>query len=214
MTTKLAPAKTAEDQWRDKLRPFVPRPSLGYVARCMSRHAIALKVTPHRKTKYGDYRPSRHYREPHQISVNGDLMPERFLWTLIHELAHLFTHIHFGPEVKSHGHEWRHCFNKLMQPLLREEVFPKEILPILSKHLHSAKATSCSDLELHRAFLTIEGHIITLLTDLPIGALFQSEDGRHFVKLEKRRTRYLCKEMGTRKKFLVHGGAEVTHLDM
>ena len=213
MKTKVYRPEDPVALWKTHLRGHIPNASLGYVARCMSLHSIFLNITKPRKSKYGDYRPAARGAGVHKISVNGDLAPERFLWTLVHELAHLFAHINYGPKIKSHGEEWKYCFHKLMQPLLRKEVFPAEILPVLRRHLASAKATSCTDMALNRAFLSIEGIDVKLLSDLPHGVTFQLENGKRFVKGEKQRTRFMCKEIGSRKRYLVHEAAEVEVLD-
>jgi len=212
MKTQVSPVDDTVRQWKEHLRGHIPNASLGYVARCMAMHSIHLTITRPRKSKYGDYRPATR-GTVHKISVNGDLAPERFLWTLVHELAHLFTQVHYGHRVKSHGDQWQYCFHKLMQPLLRKEVFPIEVLPVLRKHLTAAKATCGTDMELNRAFLSIEGHDVVLLSDLPDGVLFQLENGKQFMKGEKRRTRFMCKELGSRKRYLVHEAAEVELLE-
>jgi SprT protein len=212
MKTKVYRPEDPVALWKAHLKGHVPNSALGYVARCMSLHSIFLNITKPRKSKYGDYRPATRNTE-HKISVNGDLSPERFLWTLVHELAHLFAHINYGPKIKSHGEEWKYCFHKLMQPLLRKEVFPVQILPVLRKHLTSAKATGCTDMELNRAFLSIEGIDVKLLSDIPHGVIFQLENGKRFVKGDKQRTRFMCKEIGSSKRYLVHEAAEVELLD-
>ena len=51
--------------------------------------------------------------------------------TYIHEVAHLVTFEEFQAKVKPHGMEWRENFRNLIQPLIRNHVFPDNLLPVI-----------------------------------------------------------------------------------
>ena len=64
----------------------------------------------------------------HQISVNNSANPYRFLITIIHEIAHLVAFKDFGYFIKPHGKEWKSCYQKLITPFLKPEIFPQKLL--------------------------------------------------------------------------------------
>ena len=86
----------------EKLSPYLPAGTEGYVAQFILTYHIEFKIAKKRKTKLGDYRQP--YRgSSHRISVNGDLNPYSFLITTLHEIAHLLTFVRFGNRVQPHG---------------------------------------------------------------------------------------------------------------
>ena len=74
-----------------------------------ARHNCTLRITRPRKTKRGDF---RQLGIKQSISINQDSNSFRFLFTLIHELAHLETFIQHKNQVKPHGVEWKSNFKK------------------------------------------------------------------------------------------------------
>ena len=50
---------------------------------------------------------------------------------------------------------------------------------------------------------------ISDLNDISVGATFTINNKRHFIKGEKRRTRYFCTEFNTKKQYLINGVADV-----
>jgi Zn-dependent peptidase ImmA (M78 family) len=70
----------------------------------VARHNCTLRITRPRKTKRGDF---RQLGTKQSITINQDSNSFRFLFTLIHELAHLETFIQHKNQVKPHGVEWK-----------------------------------------------------------------------------------------------------------
>ena len=195
--------------WQRVLTDRIPMAATEYVSQIMRKFDLEFHLSPPRSSKLGHYRIAFDGK-PQSISINRDLSTERFLLTLVHELAHLVCHQEFGRRIKPHGQEWKRTFQTLMTPLLCEEVFSSGILPHVVRHLNSPKATSCVDKELHIAFERMEGKEYITLDDLDVGVEFQLNTGRRFIKGEKKRTRYLCPEVPSGKKYLIHGAAPVT----
>lgn len=195
--------------WQRVLTDRIPDAAAEYVSQIMRKFELEFHLSPPRTSKLGHYRVA-YNGNPQSISINRDLSPERFLLTLIHELAHLICHKEFGRRIKPHGQEWKRTFQTMMTPLLCEEVFSTNILPHIVRHLNSPKATSCVDKELHIVFERLEGKEYVTLDDLSMGVEFLLNTGRRFEKGEKKRTRHLCSEVPSGKKYLIHGSAPVT----
>ena len=114
------------------LHDFIPEASHDQVSALLSHDNLVVKVKKERKTRHGDYR--RLPSGKHQITINSNLNPYRFLITLIHEIAHFETYKSYGKKIKPHGPEWKSVFQQLMLGFLRPEVFPSDVLPLLASH--------------------------------------------------------------------------------
>src|SRR5690606_1038801 len=147
-----------------------------------------------------------------QITINHDLNPYQFLITYIHEVAHYRAFKQFGLKIKPHGLEWKRSFQTLMSPMLSDLVFPKDILLPLKRYLINPKASTGADLFLSREVRKYDNltsdRKTTYLSDIKPGENFTLR-GRHFKKETTRRTRILCLELDTGKKYLISGNAEV-----
>jgi predicted SprT family Zn-dependent metalloprotease len=190
----------------------VPAGAADYCHRLWLEYKFALRITRHRSTKLGDYRYSP--EKGHQISVNNSLNLYAFLITYIHEVAHLVTFSRYKRKVKPHGPEWKKSFQTLMAPVANSAIFPEELLLPLQQYMASPKASSCSDPKLMAAIRTFdvrsEGQV---LLKLQTGEKFRLS-GRVFVKGTIRRTRVVCEEPATRKKYLVPSQAVVEKIDI
>jgi hypothetical protein len=167
-------------------------------------------ITKTRQTKLGDFRYRRD-QKIQTITINHDLNPYQFLITYVHEVAHFRAFEKFGLNIKPHGPEWKIAFRKLMTPLLIDEVFPKDILIPLKRHFINPKASSGSDLFLSKAVKKYDAQQssgVSLLVDLGPGEMFELK-GRAFKKEMTRRTRVLCQEIYTGRKYLISAHAEV-----
>lgn len=168
-----------------------------YVTKLVIKESVQLKITRPRKTKLGDYKfdpqTARHF-----ISVNNNLKPTDFLITFLHELAHKNCYdIHKG-KVAPHGAEWKALFQKqLYKAILALDLSGKdeaELLEIINntKATRSLKSDSTgptvSDLKTNDTFII---------------------NNRKFQLLQKRRTRYLCKDLSNEKLYTVSGEASV-----
>lgn len=197
----------------DILKNHVPEKSLSILQKWFQQRDFSLKITKKRTTKFGDFKLDRQHKNP-QISVNGDLNPYAFLLTLTHEFAHLLNWLQHQHKVKAHGQEWKSEFQLLMNVLLQKGVFPDDIFVPLYKHMQNPSASSARDIELIKALKKYDEHNTLHLSDIPEGSRFSVHQKKVFIKGAKQRTRYLCEEVNTNKKYLIHGIAEVELIEV
>lgn len=193
------------------LKPHLPPSSLWYCVLLWEEFPFSFHIKKPRTTKLGDFR----YRKDQKIqtiTINSDLNPYQFLLTYIHEVAHLRAFEKFGSNHAPHGPEWKKTFQELMLPVLNESVFPKDILIPLRLHIRNPSASSARDLflmkEMGKYDTDREKPAGSFLADLAPGSIF-TVSGRKFKKGETRRTRVLCEEVATGKKFLISRLAKV-----
>lgn len=184
------------------LERHIPPVALPYCFRLWEEYPFQFAIKGTRITKVGDFiwRPGH----PPRISVNRESHPYLFLLTYIHEVAHLRVHQAFGSKVDPHGREWKEVFQRLMEPVLTEEIFPSQLLGELRKHMLDPKASSFSDSALTHALRQHDEKQknVVLLRQLPAGTVFGLH-GKWFRKGETRRTRVVCIELKTKRKYLV-----------
>lgn len=184
------------------LQNRVPEPSLSYCLQLWQTFPFRFKLRKSRQTKVGDF-SCKHGQTP-QITVNEDLHPYLFLITYIHEVAHLVVHQQFGHRAEAHGTEWKEQFKALMRPVMNTSVFPSELLRGLEVHMADPMASTFSDSEITKLLRSYDARAVnvTLLSDIPEGSIF-ALNGRWFRKGKIRRTRVLCKEMHSKRNYLV-----------
>lgn len=194
-----------------QLQQFLPPDTFQMVAPYFKKYTIHLTLTRERKTVLGDYREPTKQQPYHRITVNINLNSYNFLITLVHELAHMITHEHFDRKAAAHGKEWKTQFRHMLMPFIGKRIFPSDVEKALIKYMHNPSASTCTDQDLYKALYNYDinkpGYM--LVCDISPGQLFQTDDGRIFEKLEQLRTRSLCKEVGTRKKYFFPGIYEV-----
>jgi hypothetical protein len=195
------------------LQSHVPAVALEYCFTLWKSSPFELKITKSRQTKVGDFTSRRSKRHP-RITLNNDLNRYLFLLTYVHEVAHLHVHLKFGERVEPHGETWRTTFTNLMVPLLWESVFPEEILHELRRHMINPKASSFADTELTQAFRKFDANAsLVLLSEIPEGSIFRLS-GKYFQKGKLRRTRILCRELKSKKDYLVPADALVSDVQL
>lgn len=193
---------------QETLKPYIPEHAYPRVLTLLQHDNLSVFVKQERKTRHGDYR--RLPNGAHQITVNSNLNPYRFLITLIHEIAHFEAFKTYGRHIKPHGKEWKITFQHLMLPFLNPDVFPNQLLPLLAKHFKNPKATSDTDTVLALALKQYdENSDKTYIFEVPIGSLFQIYNGRRFKKGKKRVKRYECVELKTGKLYLFNPNVEI-----
>lgn len=198
----------------ETFKKHVPLPAAEYCWTLWKEQPFNFYITKTRQTKLGDFRYRRD-QKIQTITINHDLNPYQFLITYVHEVAHYRAFEKFGLNIKPHGPEWKIVFRKLMTPLLIVEVFPKDILIPLKRHFMNPKASSGSDLFLSKAvkkYDVQQSSGVSLLVDLVPGDIFELK-GRAFKKEMTRRTRILCQEVNTGKKYLISAHTEVKKID-
>ena len=96
-----------------------------------------------------------------------------------------------------------------MLPMLNDRVFPDDILRVLARHMKNPKASSTSDKQL---YLTLrrydENSSETLLSDIQPNEQFLFNK-KIYRKEQLRRTRSLCTEMKSGRKYLISETAPV-----
>jgi len=192
----------------DVLQGYIPDAAFEQVAQLFSQDNLVVKIKQERKTRHGDYR--RLPNGKHQITINSNLNPYRFLITLIHEIAHFEAYKSYGKLIKPHGSEWKFVFQHLMLQFLRPDVFPNDVLPFLATHFKNPKASSDSDTVLAlklKQFDVPNGK--TFIFEVPEGAVFKLYNGKLFRKGLKRRTRFECTDMATGRLYVFNPNAEV-----
>lgn len=197
----------------DALKQFIPEGTYDLVSQYLHQYSIHLTVSRARSSILGDYRNAVHGKN-HRISVNGNLNPYAFLYTLIHEIAHLLVYDRYGHRVASHGKEWKAQFSALLADFLKMKVFPEDITRAISKSLRDPAATSCAEDDLLRVFRKYDKgkeHLV-FVEDVPEGKDFQTPDGRVFRKGPRIRKRYKCVEVATGREYLFSPVYEVKRL--
>ena len=191
------------------LKKYLPKTAVQPVFEIIQKEEVHLKIVNERKTRHGDYRKELNGR--HLITINASLNPYSFLITTIHELAHLIAYKTYGRGIKPHGREWKHCFQHMMLPFLKPNVFPKQLLPVLAKHFKNPKASSDTDAVLSIALKQYDSKssLCSFMFEIPSGSLFKTHNGRIFKKGVKRIKRYECIELKTNKVFLFQPNAQV-----
>ena len=190
------------------LAKYIPHQAIDPVFGLIKTFRINLKIVNERKTRHGDYRKMPDGR--HQITVNTNLNSYRFLITLIHEIAHLVAFKKYGRAIKPHGREWKYTFQHLMLPLLRPEIFPDQLLPLLARHFKNPKASSDTDAQLSIALKAFDpANDKNYIFEIPQGSLFRIYNGKVFKKGNRRVKRYECIERDTGRMYLFQPNAEV-----
>lgn len=184
------------------LNTHVPAPAVPYCLQLWQSNPFKFKLRKSRQTKIGDF-SCKHGQAP-QITVNNDLHPYLFLITYVHEVAHLHVHKQYGNRVEGHGEEWKNTFRELMIPVMTPEIFSEKILRGLKRHMVNPKASTYSDTELTELLRSVDAKWsrAILLSEIPEGSLFGLH-GKWFRKGALQRTRVLCLELKTKRKFLV-----------
>ena len=191
------------------LARYLPERAVNPYLELIQSNGVHLKIVRQRITRHGDYR--RLPSGGHQITVNAMSNRYRFLITLVHEVAHLVAFEKYGRRIKPHGAEWKHTFQRLMLPMLRPEIFPDRLLPVLARHFKNPKASSSTDTALSLALKFYDArepegcHVY----EIPEGSLFRLYNGRIFRKGPCQIKRYQCIEVATGKLYLFQPHAEV-----
>ena len=192
----------------NSLKDFIPQNAMSQVLKLLEHDNLLVKIKNERKTRHGDY--MRLPNGKHQITINSNLNPYRFLITLVHEIAHFEAYKTYGRFIKPHGIEWKKTFQYLMLPFLNPEIFPNHLLPLLAKHFKNPKATSDSDVKLALALKQFDApNDKTFIFEVPLGSMFKLYNGKIFKMGPKRVKRFECVEIKSGRIYLFNPNAEV-----
>jgi len=193
---------SAAEKLNTILLKHIPAPAVQYSFQLWQSKPFKFKLRKSRQSKVGDF-SCKHGHTP-QITINDDLHPYLFLITYIHEVAHLHVHVQYGHRVEAHGEEWKDTFRELLRPVMTPDIFPDKLLRGLKRHMVNPKASTFSDTEMTELLRNADPKWsrATLLSEIPEGSLFGLQ-GKWFRKGTLQRTRVLCLELKTKRKFLV-----------
>lgn len=207
---------TTAEQYRRILSNHLPPQAVDCVYDYLDRHNVHFHITRQRTSKLGDYRWPQPNHTFHEISVNGDLNPYLFLWVFLHEAAHLETHLKHS-NVQPHGHEWQEEYRRLI--VAHTAFFPNDVHPLLARLVRRIPLNHSLmqqvEEQLHHHDPGYRPDLRLTLDELPVGSRFRLKDKPDllFESLERRRTRWLCREVGTGRRYTVAAHAEVVRAD-
>lgn len=181
------------------LAAYLPAGSFDGVAAYLHQYKVHLTITRQRKSVLGDYRHAGRGGN-HRISINGNLNPYEFLITLLHELAHLLTFERFQNRVEPHGIEWKQHYSELLKDFVAHKIFPPDIVRALQASIRNPAATANGETDLLLVLRKYnlqkrEGYIT--IEELGEGEWFETDNGRTFQKISRRRKRFTCVEKGS-----------------
>jgi SprT protein len=186
----------------------VPENVIHYCFDLWKEYKFSFYITSRRNSKLGDYRFNGKYNS-HTITINNNLNKSSFSITYLHEVAHLVTYSKYGNKVYPHGNEWKNNFKKLLYPVMNELVFPPDLLKSLKIYMVNPKASSCSDQTLTKTLAVYDRPDSYIhLSDVPQGKPFRFNTKIYEMEYSKR-TRMVCKEITTGKKYLISSIAKV-----
>jgi hypothetical protein len=188
---------------------YLPETAIAKCAVLVAGHKVVIHVVRDRKTKHGDFRVQP--KKPVLITINAMENPYRFLLTFLHEWAHYKVFSSFTFKKKPHGKEWKSAFQQMVAPFLEGDIFPESLLIPLKHHMQNAKATFAADANLTMALREFDPpNNKKCIFELEQGTLFNAQDGRVFSKYAKRRTRFVCTCVKTKKQYLFPPFVEVS----
>lgn len=196
----------------EPLSKYLPEGASDFMVGLLMNYNVIIHVVNSRKTKSGDFRPSRNSTLPHRISLNSNLSPEAFLLILLHEIAHLITWEKFKRNVRPHGIEWKKVYAEILTDVTKAENISEEIKRSIGKYLQKGIKSTISDIEFIRNMNFSDGeNPPVFVADIPFGTIFTLESGKSFKKGVKLRSRYKCICINNNRNYLVGAAARVIH---
>ena len=197
----------------EMLTRHVPAHAVEYCFALWKEHPFSFKISRSRSTCFGNYI----FRDgQHKITVNNDLSIYAFVITYVHEIAHQRAWLGKSRKrIEPHGKEWKKNFQLLMSPILNPNVFPETILVPLTRYMSNPAASSVSYAPLAKAlqgFDLVEQNGV-FLSEVADNQWFTFRN-TVFQRLEKRRTRVLCMERNTKRRYTILATARVDLVDI
>ena len=190
-----------------ELETYIPSNLVVYVRSLVENETIDFKLVNQRSTKHGDF---RYCNDRCTVTINKTSNKYRFLLTLIHELAHYFIFKN-NRLAKPHSLLWKKKFQSLLNPILKQEYFPADLLFELNEHMKNPKSSFCYDINLSKKLDLFDNAKENIYLDqLNDGEFFYYKNLGMFKKINKRRKRYLCLRIDNYKKYLFLGSAKVS----
>jgi len=196
------------------LKPYCPSGTLSLVDSWLKRRKFQLRISKERVSKLGDFRPAT-LSQPVRISVNNNLHPIEFLITLAHELAHFDCYSRFRKRRKPHGTEWKEKFRSFLQEIIDSGAISSEICDAIIRCYFLRERIASSPCALLKEELNGQSsEHEDVVQDLETGEMFELRNGRQFVKGERIRTRYKCKDLINGKYYTIHPMAVITKINI
>ncbi len=193
------------------LNDFLGQDCILFVNAICKKERVLIKIKPKRATKYGDFRPSLKSNTSHTVTVNQGENKDAFFLTLLHELAHAIVWNKYGRKVKPHGKEWKEDYRILMLDSLEKGYFSENLYPGLIGFANNIKSSHNYNTELVKALNSLNKNDddFHLISEIEKGSRFIYRD-KVYVKGDKIRTRYKCRQKNTLKEYLFNANASVT----
>lgn len=210
---KMIISESVAQKMQEIITKNVPPNAAKYCYELWLEEPFSFKISKTRSSCFGNYI----FRDGiHKITLNHDLNTYAFLVTYIHEIAHqrawLDSHTK-RKKIEPHGNEWKRKFQELMNPILNSTVFPETILKPLAYYMQNPMASSVSYPPLANALRSFDKNVEEgiALTEIADNQWFEFR-GTVFQKLELRRTRVLCIEKKTQRRYTIMANAKVKPL--
>lgn len=199
---------------RINFEQYVPASAVPYCQHLYDNNIFQFVITRPRRTRLGDFTVKPGYMP--RVTVNVNLNAYNFLITFLHEVAHFQVHQKYTKQgkrrVQPHGVEWKNEFRTLLLPVLTPDFFPEAILIPLKRYASNPKASTGADIALYTAVKKFdnlgERTNKTELIQLTEGADFLFQN-RRFVRGAVRRTRVLCVDKISQRKYTIPAHALV-----
>jgi SprT-like family len=193
------------------LNDFLEPDCILFVNAICEKERVLIKIKPKRASKYGDFRPSLRSNKSHIITVNQGENKDAFFLTLLHEIAHAIVWNKYGRKVKPHGKEWKEDYRILMLSSLEKGFFSEILYSSLIGFANNIKSSHNYNTELVKALnsLNKNDESFHLISEIEKGSRFLYRD-KVYVKGDKIRTRYKCRQKNTLKEYLFNANASVT----
>ena len=168
-----------------------------------------LKITRQRKTKLGDFRFDVKTGQ-HLVSVNRTENKWSFLITFAHEAAHSLVYRKYGSGTKHHGIEWKASFRIYLLQILSSGLVPEKLAKALAAYAKNPRASTFSFQPLVIGLSDFNSNADTrrYLYQSQPGSQFKF-NGKVYTLLNKRRTRALCEQSISGRRYLISLTAEV-----
>lgn len=196
------------------LEDYVPQLAYAYCDHLHKTHKFDFFLSRPRNTRLGDFTIKPGFVP--RITVNRNLNPYNFLITYLHEVAHHIVYTQtknrLRKRVAPHGIEWKTAFANLLAPVMNEQIFPLDILEPLVKYAQNPKASTSADHILYSAIKRYDDNAVSAnkvaLMHLMEGSNFVFHN-RQFVRGSLRRTRVLCTDKVSQRRYTIPAHALV-----
>jgi hypothetical protein len=193
---------------------YVPQLAYAYCDHLHKIYKFDFLLSRPRQSRLGDFTVKPGFIP--RITVNKNLNPYNFLITYLHEVAHHVVYTQTKSRGKKraapHGIEWKREFEILLIPVMNDQIFPDDILEPLLKYSKNPKASTSGDHTLYNAIKKYDDHTLNsnkvALIHLMEGSNFVFHN-RKFVKGTLRRTRVLCIDKASQRRYTIPAHALV-----